>query len=86
MAEQTPKHMPGAGMKLDPPERQLIAGMPLHAITSVHGEAGLRELCAQAPRLTLDELLEQIKTTALEHAAGRPRDDIALLAVRLSVD
>jgi PAS domain S-box-containing protein len=50
------------------------------------GESGLRELCAQAPRLTLEELLERIKATALEHAAGRPRDDIALLAVRLSVD
>jgi PAS domain S-box-containing protein len=50
------------------------------------GESGLRKLCAQAPQLTLDELLERIKATALEHAAGRPRDDIALLAVRLSVD
>jgi hypothetical protein len=30
-------------MRLDLPERQLIAAMPLHAITSVHCEAGLRE-------------------------------------------
>ena len=43
MAEQIPKLMPGAGTRLDAPERQLIAAMPLHAITSVHGEAGLRE-------------------------------------------
>jgi len=50
------------------------------------GERGLRELCAQAPRLTLREFLEHIKAAALEHAAGRPRDDIALLAVRLAVD
>jgi PAS domain S-box-containing protein len=47
------------------------------------GERGLRELCAQAPQLSLRELLEHIKVAALEHAAGRPRDDIALLAVRL---
>ena len=35
--------MSGAGSRLDPAERRLLAGMPLHAITSVHGEAGLRE-------------------------------------------
>jgi PAS domain S-box-containing protein len=50
------------------------------------GESGLRELCAHAPHLTLEQLLERIKAAALEHAAGRPRDDIALLAVRLAVD
>jgi hypothetical protein len=43
VTEQTGKLMPGAGARLDLPERQLIAGMPLHAITSVHGETGLRE-------------------------------------------
>jgi (p)ppGpp synthase/HD superfamily hydrolase len=30
-------------VKLDAAERRLLAKMPLHAITSVHGEAGLRE-------------------------------------------
>src|SRR5215469_2680824 len=30
-------------MTLDAAERRLLARMPLHAITSVHGEAGLRE-------------------------------------------
>jgi hypothetical protein len=30
-------------IKLDTAERRLLAMMPLHAITSVHGEAGLRE-------------------------------------------
>ena len=43
MAEQTAGLMPGADMELGPAERRLLAGMPLHAITSVHGEAGLRE-------------------------------------------
>jgi (p)ppGpp synthase/HD superfamily hydrolase len=43
VAEETAKLMSDAGMGLDPAERRLLAGMPLHAITSVHGEAGLRE-------------------------------------------
>ena len=43
MAEQTAGLMPGADVDLGPAERRLLAGMPLHAITSVHGEAGLRE-------------------------------------------
>ena len=48
------------------------------------GEAGLLELCVQAPRLPLAELLERIERAALERAAGRLRDDIALLALRLT--
>ena len=46
MADQIAKLMSGAGMGLGPAERRLLAGMPLHAITSVHGEAGLRERLA----------------------------------------
>jgi hypothetical protein len=30
-------------IRLDAAERRLLTRMPLHAITSVHGEAGLRE-------------------------------------------
>jgi PAS domain S-box-containing protein len=48
------------------------------------GEAGLRELCVQAPRLPLAELLGLIQAAALDSAAGRLRDDIALLALRLT--
>jgi hypothetical protein len=33
----------GQAVRLDTPERRLLAMMRLHAITSVHGEAGLRE-------------------------------------------
>jgi len=33
----------GTSIRLDAAERRLLARMPLHAITSVHGEAGLRE-------------------------------------------
>lgn len=34
------------GVTLAPAERRLLTRMPLHAITSVHGEAGLRERLA----------------------------------------
>ena len=43
MAEETAELIPQAGPRLGPAERRLLAGMPLHAITSVYGEAGLRE-------------------------------------------
>jgi PAS domain S-box-containing protein len=46
------------------------------------GERGLIDLCRQAPRLSLPELLEHVRRAALEHSQGRLRDDIALLAVR----
>jgi hypothetical protein len=56
--------------RLDATERRLLAGMPLHAITTVHGEAGLRE------RLLLE--------IARFPAADRVRADDALaLASRL---
>jgi hypothetical protein len=43
MTEKTAEPMPDAGPGLAPAERRLLAAMPLHAITSVHGETGLRE-------------------------------------------
>ena len=43
MTEKTAEPMPDARPGLAPAERRLLATMPLHAITSVHGEAGLRE-------------------------------------------
>jgi hypothetical protein len=39
----TARQVSAAVTKLDPAERRLLPAMPLHAITSVHGEAGLRE-------------------------------------------
>jgi hypothetical protein len=42
-ADGTAKLVPDETVKLDAAERRLLAKMPLHAITSVHGEAGLRE-------------------------------------------
>jgi len=43
VAEETAGLISGPDPDLDPAERRLLAQMPLHAITSVHGEAGLRE-------------------------------------------
>jgi PAS domain S-box-containing protein len=46
------------------------------------GEAGLIELCRQAPLLDLDSLLEHIEDVALDHAELGLRDDLALLGLR----
>jgi hypothetical protein len=57
MAEKTAKLVPDAGMELGPAERRLLATMPLHAITSVHGQAGLRErLLMEIARFSADDL------------------------------
>jgi sigma-B regulation protein RsbU (phosphoserine phosphatase) len=48
------------------------------------GEQGLMELCRQAPELALQGLLEHIERTAVERAGGKLRDDLALLAIRVS--
>ena len=43
VTDGTAKLASDAATRLDATERRLVASMPLHAITSVHGEAGLRE-------------------------------------------
>jgi hypothetical protein len=43
VADGTAKLAFEAAVQLDAAERRLLAKMPLHPITSVHGEAGLRE-------------------------------------------
>jgi serine phosphatase RsbU (regulator of sigma subunit) len=47
-------------------------------------ERGLTELCREAPRLELGQLLKRIENEVLRQAGGTLRDDIALLAVRPS--
>jgi hypothetical protein len=42
-ADGSAKLASDAAVSLDAAERRLLSRMPLHAITSVHGEAGLRE-------------------------------------------
>jgi hypothetical protein len=66
MAEETAGLTSGPDSDLDPAERRLLAAMPLHAITSVHGQAGLRE------RL----LMEIERFNAADR--GRARDALAL--------
>jgi PAS domain S-box-containing protein len=81
-------------------EVDLAAGETLLLYTDGLTEAGrgarvpdehdVLELCARAISLEqgawpgLDEMLEHIEGIALRHAEGRMRDDVALLAVRLS--
>jgi PAS domain S-box-containing protein len=50
------------------------------------GEQGLLRLCADSPDLTPRGLLERIESATIERVAGRLRDDIALLALRLHPD
>ena len=70
VTDGTAKPASDAATRLDATERRLVASMPLHAITSVHGEAGLRE-----------RLLIEI---AQFPAAGRARiSDALALASRL---
>jgi phosphoserine phosphatase RsbU/P len=49
----------------------------------VLGERGLLDLCREAPRLTLAQLLEHIEDVALERAEDSLRDDLALLGMRM---
>ena len=75
MAEETAKLMSGTGMGLGPAERRLLAGMPLHAITSVHGEAGLRERqlieIAQFPVADRSRATDALELASRLHAGDR---------------
>jgi HD domain len=67
--------MSGASSRLDPAERRLLAAMPLHAITSVHGEAGLRERLlmelGQFPAADQARAGEALALASRLHAADR---------------
>jgi sigma-B regulation protein RsbU (phosphoserine phosphatase) len=43
----------------------------------------LRNLLGQCSGLTADEVADKISTTILEYQNGDPRDDIAILALRV---
>ena len=74
MAEETVGLISGPDPDLDPAERRLLAAMPLHAISSVHGQAGLRE------RL----LMEIERFPAADR--GRARDALALAGLLHAAD
>jgi serine phosphatase RsbU (regulator of sigma subunit) len=56
------------------------AGRPNRSL----GDDGLAEAARNARAVTLARLLEHIERVALDRSAGTPRDDLALLALRLS--
>jgi serine phosphatase RsbU (regulator of sigma subunit) len=58
------------------------AGSPTRPL----GERGLAGLCSGASGRPLGELLDQIRAETFARAGGSPRDDVALLALRLKVE
>jgi hypothetical protein len=90
VAEETAELMPGAGARLSPAERRLLAGMPLHAITSVHGEAGLRERLAieiaQFPAADRRRAADALALVSRLHAADRrQREPYASHLLRVTI-
>jgi HD domain len=75
VTEQTAQLLSGVSSRLDPAERRLLAEMPLHAITSVHGEAGLRERLlteiAEFPAADRDRAQDALALASRLHAADR---------------
>jgi hypothetical protein len=82
--------MSGTGMRLDPAERRLLASMPLHAITSVHGEAGLRERLlmqiAQFPAADRGRAADALALASRLHASDRrQREPYANHVLRVAI-
>ena len=75
MAEDTAGLISGPDPDLDPAERRLLAAMPLHAITSVHGQAGLRERLLMEierfPAADRDRARDALALACRLHAADR---------------
>src|SRR5215467_13214108 len=75
VSEDTAGLIPGPDPELDPAERRLLAAMPLHAITSVHGQAGLRERLlmeiARFPAADRDRARDALTLAGRLHAADR---------------
>jgi hypothetical protein len=75
VADETAARRSDAGSGLDAVERRLLAEMPLHAITSVHGEAGLRERLlieiAGFPAPDQDRVRDALALASRLHAGDR---------------
>ena len=75
MSKETAGLIPGPDPDLDPAERRLLAAMPLHAITSVHGQAGLRERLLleieRIPAADRDRAQDALALACQLHAADR---------------
>ena len=90
MAEETAQLMSEAAAGLGPAERRLLAAMPLHAITSVHGEAGLRERLlmeiAGFPAADRGRALDALALASRLHAADRrQREPYASHLLRVAI-
>ena len=90
MADETANLTADTGPGLDPAERRLLAGMPLHAITSVHGEAGLRERLlmeiAQFPAADRGRTRDALTLASRLHAADwRQREPYANHLLRVAI-
>jgi len=73
--DETAQLVSDAGRALDPAESRLLAKMPLHAITSVHGEAGLRGRLfleiAQFPAADRGRVMDALALASRLHAGDR---------------
>ena len=86
MAEETAKLMSGAESRLDPAERRLLAGMPLHAIISVHGEADLRERLLMETAADRGRAADALALACRLHAADRrQREPYANHVLRVAI-
>jgi hypothetical protein len=90
VAQETAKLTSDTGMGLGPAERRLLAEMPLHAITSVHGEAGLRERLlieiAEFPAADRGRAADALALASQLHAADRrQREPYASHLLRVTI-
>src|SRR5690242_729706 len=90
VTETTAEPMRDARPGLAPAERRLLAVMPLHAITSVHGEAGLGErLLMETARFSpadQDRATDALALASRLHAAGRrQREPYASYLLRVTI-
>jgi HD domain len=90
VAEETAQLMSEAAAGLCPAKRRLLAAMPLHAITSVHGEAGLRERLlmeiAGFPAADRGRALDALALASRLHAADRrQREPYASHLLRVAI-
>jgi len=90
MPDGTAKLASEAAIRLDAAERRLLARMPLHAITSVHGEAGLRERLlleiAQFPAAERTRVGDALALASRLHARDRrQREPYASHLLRVTV-
>ncbi len=88
--DETAQLVSDAGSALDPAEIRLLAKMPLHAITSVHGEAGLRRRLlieiAQFPAADRGRVLDALELASRLHARDqRQREPYSNHLLRVTI-